>query len=282
MVKRSREDSDPPPLSENNDSVYATDSSGASPHPTDPNAYEAVKIVHLDPEHNGAATVEVMRCSLPGHRPDLSFHSFDDYEVHYSKSHVNRCVECRKNFPTEHFLSLHQAENHDPLVGVLRDRGEHTYACFVEDCDRKCSTPQKRRLHLIDKHSFPKEYDFFVVNDGIDRKSSMLRSGRHRRRSSIMQQKIYNESRGRNRSGTMETDNTDEASETTMANTETDGATRQDVASPVLANAKAAVLEDGDEDAEIEGLTGAISALRFVPPSVKFGRGRGRAGFSKS
>lgn len=97
-----------------------------------------------------------------------------------------------------------------------------------------------------------------------------------------MQQKIYNESRGRNRSGTMETDNTDEASETTMANTETDGATRQDVASPVLANAKAAVPEDGDEDAEIEGLTGAISALRFVPPSVKFGRGRGRTGFSKS
>ncbi|OAF63415.2 hypothetical protein VC83_00462 [Pseudogymnoascus destructans] len=221
-----------------------------------------------------------MRCSLPGHRPDLSFHSFDDYEVHYSKTHVNRCVECRKNFPTEHFLSLHQAENHDPLVGVLRDRGEHTYACFVEDCDRKCSTPQKRRLHLIDKHSFPKEYEFFVVNNGIDRKSSMLRSGRHRRRSSIMQQKIYNGSRGRNRSGNMETDNTDEAPETTTANTETDGATRHDVANS--AHGKAAVPEDGDDDAEIEGLTEAISALRFVPPSVKFGRGRGRAGFSKS
>lgn len=97
-----------------------------------------------------------------------------------------------------------------------------------------------------------------------------------------MQQKIYNESRGRNRSGTMETDNTDETPETTMANTETDVATSHDVANSALANEKAAVPEDGDEDAEIEGLTGAISALRFVPPSVKFGRGRGRAGFSKS
>ncbi|KAG2017135.1 hypothetical protein GB937_005733 [Aspergillus fischeri] len=30
------------------------------------------------------------------------------------------------------------------------------YSCFIEDCDRKCSTPQKRRMHLIDKHMFPK------------------------------------------------------------------------------------------------------------------------------
>jgi hypothetical protein len=187
-----------------------------------------------------------------------------------------------KNFPTEHFLNLHQAENHDPLVGVLRDRGEHTYACFIEDCERKCSTPQKRRLHLIDKHSFPKEYDFFVVNDGIDRKNSMLRSGRHRRRSSIMQQKMYNESRGRQRPATLHNGNTDEVPETIMANAEADGAPKHNVLNSALAGKKAAGTEGGDEDAEIEGLTGAISALRFVPPSVKFGRGRGRAGFSKS
>jgi hypothetical protein len=110
----------------------------------------------------------------------------------------------------------------------------------------------------------------------------MLRSGRHRRRSSIMQQKIYNERVGRLRSATLETDNTDESPETTMANTETDGATRHDAANSAPSNGKAAGTEDDNEDAEIEGLTGAISALRFVPPSVKFGRGRARAGFSKS
>jgi hypothetical protein len=279
MVKRSREDSDPAPYTDNTESIYTSDNSEAdSPHPAHSNAYEAVKIVQLDSEHNGAAAVEVMRCSLPGHRPDLPFRSFDDYEVHYSKSHVNRCVECRKNFPTEHFLNLHQAENHDPLVGVLRDRGEHTYACFVEDCERKCSTPQKRRLHLIDKHSFPKEYDFFVVNDGIDKKSSMLRSGRHRRRSSIMQQKIYNESR--QRSATLDKDSTDAVPETIMANAESDGAPRHNALNPT--EEKVVSTEGGNDDAEIDGLTGAISALRFVPPSVKFGRGRGRSGFSKS
>ncbi len=39
------------------------------------------------------------------------------------------------------------------------------------------------------------------------------------------------------------------------------------------------------EDADMEGLTGAMTALRFVPPSVRFGgrgRGRGRGGFSRS
>lgn len=30
------------------------------------------------------------------------------------------------------------------------------FGCFVEGCERKCSTPQKRRRHLIDKHMFPR------------------------------------------------------------------------------------------------------------------------------
>jgi len=33
---------------------------------------------------------------------------------------------------------------------------------------------------MIDKHSFPKDYDFFIVNNGIDRRNSMLRP-QHRR-----------------------------------------------------------------------------------------------------
>jgi hypothetical protein len=38
------------------------------------------------------------------------------------------------------------------------------------------------------------------------------------------------------------------------------------------------------EDADMEGLTGAMSSLKFVPPSVRFGRGRGRGrgGFSRT
>lgn len=48
-----------------------------------------------------------------------------------------------------------------------------------------CSTPQKRRLHCIDKHQFPKNYNFIIIKDGIDRRTSMLLSP-HRRRSSTL------------------------------------------------------------------------------------------------
>ncbi|KAJ5958292.1 Zinc finger C2H2 [Penicillium vulpinum] len=145
---------------------------------------------------------EVMHCSLPPHRETLSFASYEDYEVHYLQSHVNRCSECSKNFPTGHLLNLHIEENHDPLAAARRARGDKTYGCFIEDCERKCSTPQKRRLHLIDKHMFPRSYNFYIVNDGIDTQTSMLRpmnsnrrristssalEGRLRRRSSASQ-----------------------------------------------------------------------------------------------
>jgi hypothetical protein len=37
----------------------------------------------------------------------------------------------------------------------------------------------------------------------------------------------------------------------------------------------------GNTDAEMSDLTNSMSALRFVPTSVRFGRGRGKVGFSK-
>ncbi|KAF2757119.1 hypothetical protein EJ05DRAFT_477343 [Pseudovirgaria hyperparasitica] len=47
-----------------------------------------------------------------------------------------------------------------------RNRGEKTYGCLVENCIRVCSTPQKRRLHVIDAHHFPRDYDFWVIKWG--------------------------------------------------------------------------------------------------------------------
>lgn len=67
-----------------------------------------------------------MRCNLPPHREPLAFKTYDEYEVHYNKSHTNRCLECRKNFPSEHLLNVHIEECHDPLVTVKREKGEHT------------------------------------------------------------------------------------------------------------------------------------------------------------
>lgn len=144
------------------------------------------------------------------------------------------------------------------------------YSCFVEDCDKICSTPQKRRMHLIDKHMFPKDYDFYVVNEGVDRRTSMLRSGKHRRRSSA-QHTAEIEERARQRSGALES--------IAAANVQAeDGAAAEDVPADVAPSQR--------KDVDMDGLEGAMSALKFVPTSVRFGRGggrgRGRGGFSKT
>jgi hypothetical protein len=125
-------------------------------------------------------------------------------------------------------------------------------------------------MHLIDKHLFPKDYDFYVVNDGIDHRTSMLRIGRHRKRSSAAQHLAEIEERARRRSSTLET----------VAGTDRQESSDDAAEAP----AENKILTPRDVNVDIEGLTGAMSALKFVPPSVRFGRGagRGRGGFSKT
>jgi len=215
-----------------------------------------------------------MQCSLPPHsRQTISFATYEEYETHYNKTHVNRCLECGKNFPTEHFLSLHLAENHNPLAEVLKARGERTYACFVEDCDKVCSTPQKRRLHIIDKHTFPKDYDFYIVDDGIDQRTSMLRSGRHRRKSSAAHHRMDIEARTRRRTITLG-----------KGGEEIEGSSsvQEEIDSP--SEDRKTQNHETSLEADVDQLAGAMSALKFVPSSIRFGRGRGkgRGGFSRS
>lgn len=67
-----------------------------------------------------------MQCHLPPHPHGLSFPSYEAYEVHYQQNHVHRCTECHKNFPSDHYLNLHIAENHDPLNDARREKGDKT------------------------------------------------------------------------------------------------------------------------------------------------------------
>lgn len=136
-------------------------------------------------------------------------------------------------------------------------------------------------MHLIDKHMFPKQYDFFVVDDGIDHKSSMLRSGRHKNhryssaaqmKSDEVRQSIASSELTSSKQGTEGNEATTEANDPSMF-TEDNGMKGLQTESPVLE----------PEDVQMKGLETAMSSLRFVPSSVRFGRGRGRGrGFSRS
>ncbi|KAK3333535.1 hypothetical protein B0T19DRAFT_128586 [Cercophora scortea] len=235
------------------------------------------KIVELDPagSDNESSSIE-MRCSMPPHKEPLVFSTYEEYEAHYNSTHTNRCVECRRNFPSAHLLGLHIEENHDAFTAVRRDKGEHTYSCFVEGCERKCLTPQKRRMHLIDKHMYPKNFFFAITRDGIDGRRSLLLEGGHRRRRSSIA------------STTTATARTSRAQPSTAggsASADASAATEK-TEMPPEADTQAVNTEQDSlkqpPDVDMDGLTGAMSALQFVPPSIRFGRGRKKAGFSKS
>ncbi|KAJ9612352.1 hypothetical protein H2200_003949 [Cladophialophora chaetospira] len=242
MAKRSRASST---LSSNSDEGRSTTAASASPRPS------KVAVAMVD----APAADAVMQCSLPPHRETLNFASIEDFEIHYSKDHSNRCTSCNKNFPTSHFLALHIDENHNTFREALQAKGEKTYRCFVEDCDKLCSTPQKRRLHLIDKHLFPKIYDFRIVNTGIDRSTSMLRENRRRRVSTTADQMASSGTRRRqSQAGKQESSHA-------VLPFEGDGQSKDE-----KHNLKS---KQSVSDAAIKDLETSMSALQFVPPQIR-------------
>ena len=159
------------------------------------------------------------------------------------------------------------------------------YECFVEGCEKICATASKRRLHLIDKHMYPKvclgmldiykhslliafqNYDFFIVNSGIDRRSSMLRT-EHRRKTSTA---LNHDARQHTEGSTSQYNGNEEVINNRGSE---------------LPKAKDTMLDDnGGSNAasnEVDLLASSLSALRFVPPSIQFGRGGKRGGFNQS
>ncbi|KAI0540810.1 hypothetical protein GGR58DRAFT_88469 [Xylaria digitata] len=230
----------------------------------------ASKITELDESAVNTSSDVAMRCSLPPHQEVLSFTTYGDYEAHYSKSHTNRCAECHKNFPSEHLLNVHFEDCHDVFAAVKRERGEHTYSCFVEGCDRKCRTPFKRRNHLIDKHMYPKNYFFALTKDGIDGRQSLLKDGGHRRRKSSTATNASVSKTSQRRQSLRQAETPGPHGEERKKPTP---------ASPRKSPGKAPPVEA--PDVEMDDLAGAMSSLQFVPTSIKFGRGRGKAGFAK-
>jgi len=209
-----------------------------------------------------------MRCQLPPHGT-LTFATYAEYEAHYTNAHTNRCTECNANLPSAHLLELHIAENHDPLLASKRDAGERTYACFVEDCEKVCVDWKKRRSHLVDKHGFPRNYDFFIVNTGVDGRRSMLRAG-------IDAQGHRKSSRER-RSSSTAADSESASTVATSVGEDAGGDVQEDLGSMDGKPSAPPVKESNVDD-----LAMSMSSLRMVPRSITFGRRKGGAGLAKS
>ncbi|KAI0834914.1 hypothetical protein F5Y06DRAFT_277515 [Hypoxylon sp. FL0890] len=263
-MKRSREPEEDDDFSSPEPEVSSERTSGGT-SPREIEGLPPTKITELDESAiDDDSETFTMRCSLPPHRDVLSFKTYADYEAHHNRTHTNRCVECGKNFPSEHLLNVHIEECHDVFAAVKRERGERTYSCFVEGCDRKCRTPQKRRSHLIDKHLYPKNYFFAVTKEGVDGRQSLLLEGGHRRRKSSTASNGSGPKSAGRRQSLRQTETAKPVAE--GPKTEPSGKDSSPTQAP---------------DTEMEDLAGAMSALQFVPMSVRFGHRKGKTGFAR-
>lgn len=139
----------------------------------------------------------------------------------------------------------------------------------MEGCERKCRTPQKRRMHLIDKHMYPKNFFFAVTRDGIDGRRSMLLEGGHQRR--------------RSSTTTMQTrrESIPESSKSGYREPETEPHMPASGSAPEPTSKADEQTSQQHPDVEMDDLVGAMSSLQFIPRGVRFGRGKGRIGFAK-
>ncbi|KAK7735874.1 hypothetical protein SLS53_007251 [Cytospora paraplurivora] len=259
------------------------------------------KIVGIDVDDSSETAAPDLRCSLPGHLPGLAFTSYKDYESHYIKAHTNRCLDCRKVFPSSHILDLHINEFHNALTELNKERGAATFACFVETCDEKRKTPAERRAHLIEQHIYPANYFFAVTKVGIDRRQSMLvernegkaqtnqRGGRRPRGQKADKRTGKDTTEDMDKGGVageskdVPMREADEPSQRQHSINQTnvgENASAEDKGvlvslpdKPADAGTEAAVV-----DTEMADLSAAMSSLKFVPRAVRFGP-RQRAGF---
>ncbi|KAJ2910295.1 hypothetical protein GGI21_001016 [Coemansia aciculifera] len=89
------------------------------------------------------------------------------YERHYDQMHRNTCSMCSAIFPSTHWLDLHVQELHDSFFDARVARGDKAFRCFLPACAKLFARPGKRRLHMIDKHKFPVNFNWNLLRVGL-------------------------------------------------------------------------------------------------------------------
>lgn len=185
---------------------------------------------------------------------------------------------------------------------LKKEKGEKTFQCFVEGCDRLCSTPQKRRLHVIDKHGFPKDFYFRIVDQGIDNCNSLLRTPRRNSKSTQGQNGIPSNTSMPSSPESLRIERRNENPSRTGGLVEgkevgiTDPEKSQRVEKsdsfpfkkiPRVSGNDRLAREGGkevkliDTDKDMQDVTDMMATVKLVPRQVRFGRrGGGMVGFS--
>ncbi|CAM0870798.1 unnamed protein product [Alopecurus aequalis] len=110
-------------------------------------------------ERMDVASASSVCCPIAGCGAHLD--CLEDFEDHYNTRHTASCSVCSRVYPTSRLLSIHISEAHDSFFQAKVARGFPMYECLVEGCGAKLKTYKSRQRHLIDKHQFPKSFEFF-------------------------------------------------------------------------------------------------------------------------
>ncbi|KAG2143775.1 uncharacterized protein EDB93DRAFT_568363 [Suillus bovinus] len=232
-------------------------------------------------------------CNPPHNRPTPIANS-RDLELHYGKYHAQVCEQkgCGFVFPDARLLELHQTECHDPLAAVRKDRGDKIFACHLVSCPRLFQTPKARRLHLIQAHSYPKEYFFAVTNKGVGGLlkrwgdgASMIRGtwkprdNKNEKDSEddemVIDEDEEDSDEGENEESSSGDEQNGEATPKIRYHQELEEIPTRTAISPRRGNGAVQTAADHD----IDKLTNSINSLSLVPPSIRFGRGGKNGGF---
>ncbi|KZT00995.1 uncharacterized protein LAESUDRAFT_664842 [Laetiporus sulphureus 93-53] len=232
-------------------------------------------------------------CNPPQNRP-TPLESSSDIEAHYAKYHAHVCEErgCGCVFPDARLLELHQAECHDPLASIRKDRGEKIFACHLTTCSKMFLTPKARRLHLIQAHGYPKEYFFAVTNKGVGELLKRWGEGASMVRGKWAAREEVNDDMDDGSGSDIASDDEgeEEVHETQVDDAKMDGETEASGANGTqvqLQNGKESVgkyedeASENKEDETMDTLMGAMGSLSLVPPKIRFGRGATRPGFGR-
>ncbi|XP_010905507.1 uncharacterized protein [Elaeis guineensis] len=103
--------------------------------------------------------INTVLCPIVGCGAQLN--CLEDFEDHYHARHTASCSVCSRVYPTSRLLSIHVSEAHDSFFQAKVARGFPMYECLVEGCGVKLKCYKSRQQHLVDKHKFPRSFEFY-------------------------------------------------------------------------------------------------------------------------